>query len=751
MASIEPTKSRAALMSRAYKLIPAVLFAGALAVGIIGTVAYSLRLWQYDIRVPFQYRGDTIFQLVYIKGLIQNGWPNVIKNLSAPFEFPGAAFPSLTSVDWIVIKCMSIFSNEPGALINIFWITSLVFAGWAAAYSAFQIGQSALFAFISGFLYALLPFAFLRNVGHLNLVYYLVPGICLLAVIIAGGGRGIRNPRSATAVALLLTLLQGFDYIYYSFFAVLLCAGAGLIAFARTKRLGSTKLACIGITIVIMASILNLAPALYSWHREGEPPNMDYKRLAEAEVYGAKLRRMLSPHPNNPVPILAAYAQKEAAANFPNENENETVRLGLYGGLGFLLSLAMVLRLDFWRELPDPAEQVASLSVITFLVITVGGFGAIINLISVPDIRAYNRFSVFISFFSLVIAGLWVERELLGRRPWIRLLGYLGAGLFIVLSIDDQLLASQRLLGQQSGDIARARIDREIVRDIERKFPARSAVLMLPFTSFPVQRPTGKMDDYDQGRLYIWSKRLRFSWPTFSNRQQTWVENMRRLKGREFLRAASISGFNLIWIDRYGYSDNGRQLVEEFVAAGAKLLSIDDPLLNGENGSERYAVFDITDVGRTLRSEMSNLDIEKERAELLDNLQTIWGPGFYPEEVNAAGIPFHWAKESARLILKNPIGSNANASVSFILASADSGVVRIGIDGHFKTYRSSVSGNLVSIEIALKGSQAKEITFDTSMKPMYIAGDSRTLSFYIMDIRSTIYSDKDQHLSQSRS
>ena len=57
---------------------------------VLGIAYIVLHLNAYDLRVPFSYDGDSVVILMYIKGLIQDGWPTNISQLSAPFTYPGA-------------------------------------------------------------------------------------------------------------------------------------------------------------------------------------------------------------------------------------------------------------------------------------------------------------------------------------------------------------------------------------------------------------------------------------------------------------------------------------------------------------------------------------------------------------------------------------------------------------------------------------------------------------------------------------
>lgn len=578
------------------------------AIMVLSIAFFSLHLHSYDLRVPFNYSGDSVVILMYIKGLIQDGWPNTISQLSAPFAYPGAAFPLLTSVDWLIIKMMSLFTTEPGYLLNGFWLLTLVFSAWSATYAAYQLGLSRAYSFVSGFLYAFLPFALLRNVAHMNLVYYIVPLLCLTAIVIAGRGIGIRHVKQASIVGFIACSLQGFNYIYYSFFAVLLFGVATLISYKRGGGVKQLKLPLLAIAIVTLSTAINLTPALLSWHKNGSPPEMGYKNTAEAEIYGAKLRRMLMPHPDNVIRPLAKLAQKDLGANFPNENENVTARLGLYGAFGLLLMIVVNLRRNLGKRHPQPLAAISSLGLATFLIITVGGFGAVINLITVPDIRAYNRFSVYLSFFAIVATGLWLQGKFSsGAFRW-KMAGYFIVGGFVTLSLYDQLLDAKPLISTQQNDMHRANEERMVVKRLEQIFQNDTAVLELPFTGFPPLAMFNKMESYDHVRPYLWSHHLKWSWPSFSQRHRTWQTKMQTLKGSDLISAAIYSGFSAIWIDRFAYQDEGRALISSLTLGNVKPIDI---------GSSRFVVLDLRESALDLKTSMPEVVFAQHTSALL--------------------------------------------------------------------------------------------------------------------------------------
>lgn len=697
------------------------LFGAALACAVLLIVFQKLHLWSYDLKVPFNYSGDTLVALMYIKGLIQEGWPTTIAHLSAPFSYAGAAFPVQTSTDWAIIKLLSVFTSEPGYLLNWFWLLSLVLSAWAASYAGYQLGLPAVLSFASGLLYACLPFAFLRNVAHINLVYYPVPLLCLLAVVIAGRGAGVRNVRQAIIAGLFACVLQGFDYVYDSFFAAALLCMATLIAY-RKGDLRQFKLPVVAVGLLTLCTALNLLPGVISWRHEGKPPEMSYKSPAEAEYYGAKLRRMIAPHQDNAIRPLGAYARKDNAANFPNENENVTARLGLYGAFGLMLMFLLLLRRATDNRGTQPAGAISALGLATFLFITVGGFGAIFNLLVAPDIRAYNRFSVFLAFFSITIASIWLNDMLERRQPRRRIGIYTGIAAFVALSLYDQLLDTQSLIHFQPDAIRQAKIDREVASEMERSFPEGTAVLELPFTGYPIMYTFNKMYSYDHVRPYLWTNRFKWSWPSLSTRHHDWQEEMKALEGRKLIDAAVLSGFSAIWIDRYAYKDNGERLLSSLSTSDTHRVNV---------GSERYAVLDLRDAARRLHDELGEEEFARRARELVGPRPLVdWHSGFYGEERRPDGVTFRWAQQDASLQLKNPGKEPLRACVQFNVV-APRGAVRVDGENLDLNIPRNDAGFPVNLAVDVDPQDTRNLHFHTDAPAIVAPADPRTMHFYL--------------------
>ena len=120
-------------------------------------------------------------------------------------------------------------------------------------------------------------------------------------------------------------------------------------------------------------------------------------------MYGLKIRQLVSPVFPHRFPPFNRWVEQEAAARFPNDNENWTARLGIVGTRRISRLAGAPLHARRAAAAACRCSQGASrLTLAALLLGTVGGFGVVFNLFVSSDIRAYNRISPFIAFFSLL-------------------------------------------------------------------------------------------------------------------------------------------------------------------------------------------------------------------------------------------------------------------------------------------------------------------------------------------------------------
>lgn len=697
------------------------------AVLVIALSVMVLRLYRYDLTVPLHYSGDAIFFLALIKGMILNGWTYNIPQLSAPFALDVASYSYMTNLDWSMMKIISLITSEPGSTVNLYWLLSIVFTAWTASLSLYLITGNGWFSILSGIVYAFLPFAILRNTGHIALVFSWVPLICLLAIHIAEGKPNGKNDAVVRGLGYLGCVLQGFSYLYFSFFAVLLFGCSGAIAFVQNRSLRSLKIAFFSVVVIVVTMIVNMSPTLYSWYQFGKPPGMDFKMLSDAELYGLKIRTLLAPQADNPIPFLSYWAKRNAVGAFPNENENRTARLGTFTSFGFLLLLGfLILPTDVRTNEYIKIRRVAALGLFTLLISTVGGLGAVINVLTVPDIRCYNRFSVFLAFFSLAVLGIWFSDRLLrtnrpaSKKVLIGIITILG-----LLSLYDQLLDAKPLRERQAFDLACAYHEREMVQLMEKNFPFGAMIFQLPLAGFPSAEIFDRMISYDHARPYLWSSHLRWSWPHFSEASSAWRNKIEVLHGNNLVTALALSGFDGVWVDRYAYKDNGQVVISDLEDGGAR------EVLSGM--SQRYAILDLQSIRTNLVKQLGKEGSDAAADQFFHPTIVKWGKGFYASEKTLAGQHFRWSMNRSSIFVSNPSEQWRKVRMNFLIQSEGTGKIDISLAGqNIEVNCSTISSN-VFLDFELKPREVAEIAF-VGRVPMVVAPkDPRELYFAIID------------------
>jgi len=536
-----------------------------LAVGQALLIAASLYVllggWHRDIRVPLGFSSDSLWFLMQSKSTVDNGWWWSNPRIGAPFALDALAYPSNSTVDQAIVWAVSRVVPHAMAAVNLSWGLMVVLSGLSATWCLRQLGVSSINAIVAGTLFALSPYALYRHIDHFSLVIYLVPFACTAALWLASGRPLQAWPWKAPAVVLAGCALLAFDYVYYAFFGAF-CIGAGaLMGYVahRDRRILASGAICIA--VIAGCTLINLTPSFYSWSQHGKPMVLRDKVPAESEMFGLKIRQLISPVFPHRFPPFRKWVDQEAAARFPNETENWTSRLGLLGTLGFLGLLAVLFMPD--AALPRGMPLLGSASRLTLasvLLATVGGFGTLFSLFVSPDIRAYNRICPFIEFFALLAVALAIDSRCTSRRART-------AAAIIVLAagLGDQGQAAQPFnahYGSYASEIASLET---FVGTLERALPNHAMVFQLPLRAYMNESDFGRMQRYDHFKPYLVSHTLRFSYPALSNEQVRWQQAVARLDPRSLASEVAAEGFSAILIDRYGYDDEGAAVSEALI------------------------------------------------------------------------------------------------------------------------------------------------------------------------------------------
>lgn len=702
-------------------------------------LSIALGVFSTDLRVPFIYEGDALFFLPIVKSIAQGDWIWYNSHLGMPLGADLRDFPLYTTVDAVVIKILSFAIHDPGLLINVFWLLAVTATAGTMTYSVRRLGATSSVAVFAGVVYALQPFTFYRGIAHLNLLFYLVP-LLVTAIIEVALGRfaaketdvgmqRIRKIRAALACIPLYAWIacvgQGLSYAYNSFFACLLLLTAAIIAAVTMRRWRAVVPGVVLTFVICVFTLINISPSLLYWSANGKNSAMSYKEPAQADVFGLKIRQLITPIPAHPLSAFRSVHQHIAAARFPNENENTTSRLGTIGTIGFLFLLGWALWACIAPKYPSPPSILiigacAAMTMTCLLVATVGGFGSIFNVFVAPDIRAYNRISVFISCFSLVTIAVLLTRL---HRWWALRHRHQGPFVALVLALtivgvaDQADTASYLNYENREGVIHTFHEDAAFVHQIDSLLPAGAMVFQLPFTDFPAEGPPGSMRIYDHARAYLHSSHLRWSWAGMSGRREgEWCRRIAQLPPDEMVQQLTAAGFSGLWIDLNGYS-------------GAKSPETRfTTLLGGQPIRGRG--------GRILFYQLPRQAATKlQREAVLNPVYVTFPSGFSSVEEIYQGERWRWSDKTGTIRLQNTSNLVRTVTVRMALQTGYPKGQRLTIRGAGKTETLAVGHEKQSFtrQITVQPNSEETLSFDCDCQRVQAPTDPRSMYFRIFD------------------
>jgi len=573
-------------------------YAGAvLACLAILTMVYEL--WRADFKTPFRYKGDGIFGLALAKGVIETGWYLDNPSLGAPEALNLRDFPLSDSLHFLWLRAIACAAPNYAAAYNIYFLLGFPLATVTTLFVLRRFNVSYLPAIAASLLYTFQPYHYLRGLGHFCLAaYYLVPCQVMVALWIyldrlpsfAGDQSDVGPDRKARflrlAGSIVICILQSSAGVYYAFFTCYLFIVAGVAAALQRKRLYPLFTAALLIGVTGTGVLANISSSLFYNRAQGPNREVARRNPFEAEVFALKMTHLLFPVPGHRIGFLA---QKRSVYDRHAEpsNENNHAALGAAGAIGFCVLIGLLLAPRPSADEPRLLHGLALLNVFAMLLATLGGFGMIFNTLITPQIRCYNRLSIFIAFFALFAMAILLQ--MFGN--WFATSKIKGA-VFALLMV---VLLGLGLFDQTPKEVAwdyptvqqRCASDRDLVARIEATLAPQSMIYQIPYVAFPESPPLHRMFDYDHFRGYLHSRQLRWSYGAIRGRPTAIRAQELSLKPiDEQLPELVRMGFSGIWVDRFGYEDNGADVEKSL----RELLQI-EPLVSSD---ERTAFFDMT-------------------------------------------------------------------------------------------------------------------------------------------------------------
>jgi len=687
------------------------LGSASLALGGAGVV---LQLWRAHLNVPISPNGDTMLSLLLVKNMQLTGWFQGTPQLGAPFGQDLTAFPASVGDFWhlATVKVLSMFLS-PAASVNVFFVLGFPMIA-VVAYACLRLLRvSRPFACVLGALYALLPYHFLRGEAHLFLsAYFAVPIACVLIVSIYTGRLDLwARPRwkePAVWVALGAAILLAGTGLYYGAFAMVMLAIAGALRTIaargwRPVLSGGVLAAVIGVGLVLAAlpNLLRVVPI-------GSQAAIDSRSFAETELYGLKITNLLLPVAGHRIAALAHLRVVAADTMIPGEG---TETLGIIGVIGFLAVLGAVVipRLRQQGSLARSLHPLGVMTVVALLLGTVAGFSGLLAALGFAELRAWNRISVLIAFFALAGLGHVLDaarRRWAGGRPAARRILTVGAaGAVLILGFYDQ--TSAWMIPNYARETATWNADAAYFTQVEQEFGTGASVFMLPYAPFPENPVEFLMPDYSHLRGYLHSN-LRWSYGGVKGEESEWQPVALQDGMTAALPKLVVAGFEALYVNRTGYSDDGAQVESEIRSViGAKA-----PVVNPDG---TLAVYDLRPYAKSLDHSAGPLPT---RASVLYPVRFEYGSGFFAAETSD-GKPSRWAQSTAELTLINPSHDAANVVLrGSVRVTGNLATIRVRI-GAQVTELHPVAGR-AELEIpttAQSGTTTVEFTTDAAATP----------------------------------
>lgn len=638
----------------------------AAAVGTAFMVGLILSLNGAHFDVPLNYLKDANIFLVRAKSIVEGNWVWRNPRLGIPFGANWIDFPMNITIDSAMMWILSRFTSSMPIIANLDWLIGLSASAGLAAYAFVLLGFGRALAVSCAVIFTLQPYAWL-GLKTLHCSAGAVPLVAAAAILLVTGR--LSDIRRVPALVWIGCVIVGLSYAYIAFFSCLVLVCAATIAWlARRDRMALA----VGLSLtgsVVVAAVADLTPSLLYWYTNGPNASMLFKSPAEAEVYGLKIRYLLTPSPDHPLRFLRAIEQRLASTKFPPiENENEYARLGTVGSVGFLCLLGLLIGKAIGTRRMEPVSPsvlgaCAALTLVCILFASTGGLNTFFDTFVFPDIRAWARIFPFIGYFCVAAVAAIVTPSLKGWTARIRIPILIIA---TVLAVFDQAVPST---AYDHSD-ALYRQDELYVKHIETLLPAGSAIFELPYIDFPNDTHPGNLVVNDMLRPYLHSARYRWSAGAVSGMTSAqWNQLVAAMPVPEMLNALVHQAISGLWVDLAAYGADRSP----------------ESALTHEIGSEpvwdsgrRFLFYDLRSYAARVRSAEEGMELPALRSR--NPVQALFERGFYFAEIGSSG-PFRWSLARSRITLVNPLPIKRRASIRMRIATLDGRSREVRISG----------------------------------------------------------------------
>ena len=588
--------------------------------GTLIVVAVHLRLWRAAWREPWVRGSDADFYLMLARGLGEHGSYLHNANLGWPFGQNLADLPhGSDNLHLLALRLLALLAGGPGAAVNLFFIGTFAAVAFTSHLVLRKLGFSRLASGVGAFVYAFAPYHFLRGEGHLLLSgYEMVPVGVLLALALfdeplpllrADGRRGLDLRVRRTWLVVVGAIALASTGPYYFVFSMMLIAIAAIFHSLNGGRWRPLFAAGLIIAISVATFAINVSPSLLNDLRHGRNTSVAHRSPFETETYGLKIFQLFVPREGHRIDLLRRASDKTLGteAFFQSESGQQ---LGLLGALALIAILIVVGRRLGGRRsnrTADDAQEVLTsrLALFTLACILIGASGGISFLVSavgLREIRAWNRISIVIAWFTVIVlamaidrGGSWLQRRWAARPRLVPMAPAALAALVVLVAYVDQ---GGNDAPPYAAIHAKYASDSDFFGSVHTRLGDGGSVFNLPYQPFPEAPPRGQIGEFDEAVGFIFEPTLNWSFGAMRGRVPDYQTVLETQPTDEWMKRVASVGFNGIVLDRAGYTEAERAPMESEIAAlaGPPTVSTDS----------RYAFYDITSFADDLRAQLGD-------------------------------------------------------------------------------------------------------------------------------------------------
>lgn len=675
---------------------------------------------------PIVYRSDMLPSLMHIKMIIGGDYPlySYVRSeyLSLPFGLIEGDFPHPDISNILFIKLISLFTHNLFTVANIYIILSYFMIVNSMFFILSRLRVDNYLAIVISLLYALVPYHYLRiETGHLwYFNYFLLPITIYLLLMLwskkplffikRSNGKGYRFDLSLKNLIIISVLIIFSLWTYYqTFFFVLFVFAVTISSFYYRRNRYHIYSGLLMVFFVTAPFVASLTPYKIYQYENGKNSQVANRSAAESEIYGLKIAQMLLPvdkHNN----ALLSKIKSEYNEKAPLINENRFATLGIIGTIGFM---AMTLLMLFHERFFSTVKKLSIIGYTAVMIATIGGYSSLFALLITPQIRGYNRISIYIATLALMVFALLFNQ--LMKRYSLKTLSRVSLSLAILcIGIYDQV-PSYMTFDPSEKLMRTFQSDRNFIHSIESKLSAEGEkkVFQLPYMSYPEHPPINHMNDYAQLVGFLHSGTIRWSYGAVRGRKSDkWIKRLISLPLEEQVAILKSSGFNGIYIDRRGYRDNAKSLEADLSG-----ILISQPIISEDSNKSFF-----------------KMKATGDQTYLFDD-QPEFTEGFHGWEGKFGS--HGWSSGDCKLKFDNSSNQEKSVIVSFTLGTLEKRNVSIyyGKERIKSIDLDNRQTKKVSISLLLKPGK-NILLFKTDTKALRPGGnDKRGLAFYFGDLK----------------